>query len=292
MFQPESDWTGQGRLVEHFSIDHSMKRGDVDIDIRRFRWSQVHSGEFSPAKHYLDFSLAAQSRSSLLKADEWSDKRFAGDILFLPAGRPYQGHPAAEERKLLCVAFGSGFLENVFEDDRSAGRMLATTDIRNAWLRRMLGALAAEVASPGFASDILVEATLVGIIVELARHAQLQQRDERCASASTRQVRSITDFVMANLSHQLTAADVARQCGVSVRHLGRIFKVATGTSLGDYVARSRIELAKELLVSDEFRVKEISWRCGFQSTSSFSAAFRTATGKTPSEFREGSDRLQ
>lgn len=72
---------------------------------------------------------------------------------------------------------------------------------------------------------------------------------------------------------------------MSVRHVARVFRDGTGVSLGEFVARSRIALAKELLRNDGARIKEISWRCGFSSTSAFSAAFRAATGQTPKDFR-------
>ena len=93
---------------------------------------------------------------------------------------------------------------------------------------------------------------------------------------------------MDNLSQPLTVADIARDCNMSVRHVARVFREGSGVSLGEFVARSRIAMAKELLQKDNARIKEISWRCGFSSTSSFSAAFRSATGQTPKAFRSSS----
>lgn len=293
MFRPESDWSGQDRQgVERFSIDRRVSLSDADVDVRHFRWVEPSSGAFSPARHYLDYSLTQQSRRSLLKADAWSEKRYSGDILYLPPGHVYWGQPAMQERHLLCVALGDAFLAEVFEDDRGFGDLVACADVQSSALRRLLEATAAELIAPGFASKALVQANLVGIAIELVRQLRRQHVPAETPQASARQVRAITDYVMDNLSNTFGIAEIARECGMSTRHVARVFKDATGISLGEFIARSRIALAKELLGRDNVQVKEVSWRCGFRSTSAFSAAFRNATGATPREFRYGSSPLQ
>lgn len=293
MFRPESDWTGQDREgVEDFAIGPRLSVGDADVDLRRLRWVAPSSGIFSPAKHFINYSITHQTRRSLLDADSWSERQSSGDILYLPPGQVYWGAPALRELRLLCVALGDTFLENVFEDDRRSIGLLPCADVQSAPLRRLLESLAREIAAPGFASDALVEAMMVGIAVELVRHLKRDGTGQDAATATPRQIRLATDYVMANLSSSISVADIARECGMSTRHTARIFKEATGVSLGDFVARSRIALAKELLASDQVRIKEVSWRCGFRSTSAFSAAFRSATGATPREFRMGTTCLQ
>lgn len=292
MFQPESDWRGQDREgVAHFSIDRSFSKHDAYADIRRFHWVSASSGLFSPARHYLDFSLIPQTRRSRVRAEGWSESCYSGEVLYLPPNRRYHGEPALEERQLLCVALGDEFLGNILEDARPFD-LAPCADVKSPSLRRLMEGLAIELNTPGFASDILIEANLVGIAVELAR--ALQRRDDcpRGLPAASRQIRVIHDFILANLSSPLSVSEIARECGMSTRHVARVFKASTGLSIGDFVARSRISLAKDLLGQDDARIKEVSWRCGFQSTSAFCAAFRTATGKTPSEFRQSGNHLQ
>jgi AraC family transcriptional regulator len=295
MFRPESDWTGQQRFgVDQFVIDRQVAIADAAIDVRRFRWVEPSSGSFSPARHYLDYSLTPQTRRSLLKADAWSDKRYSGDILYLPPHHDYWGEPALQERRLLCVALGDAFLADLFDDDRRMDALTPCADVQSVALRRLCEAASVELMTPGFASDTLVEAMLIGIAVELVRHLRQcdTQRTQEAHGGTARQVRAVTDYVMANMSTTLGISEIARSCGMSARHVARVFKEGTGISLGEFVARSRIALAKELLAGDNLQIKEISWRCGFKSTSAFSAAFRTATGATPRAFRYGKVVLQ
>ncbi|XHS00742.1 hypothetical protein ACFB49_23420 [Sphingomonas sp. DBB INV C78] len=294
MFRPESDWTGQGREgVEAFAIDRRVVTNGAAVDIRRFRWVTPSSGSFSPARHYLDYSLTQQPRRSLLRTDAWADECYSGDILYLAPRHEYWGAPALQERRLLCVALDDDFLSDVFEDGDQAATLLPSADVRGGALRRLLEATAAELMAPGFASDALVGAMLVGIAVELARSLRQQDAAEKEASGVVmRQVRAITDYVMDNLSTTLNIADIGRACGLSTRHVARVFKEGTGISLGEFVARSRVALAKELLTRNNLQIKEVSWRCGFGSTAAFSAAFRQATGATPRAFRHGTSALQ
>ena len=60
---------------------------------------------------------------------------------------------------------------------------------------------------------------------------------------------------------------------------------ARGKSIGQYVEEARIETAKRLLLNGD-TIKSIAFTMGFASASSFSFAFRRATGRAPKEFRQ------
>lgn len=285
MFRPESDWTGQDRFgVDDFYIEALASVNDARVDIRHFNWVRPCSGVFSPEKHYLDYSLNTQPRRSMLSMGRSDGFVASGDMLYMPPHRQYLGEPALQERHLVCVALGEAFLEELFDGERPFHGLEPCADVQNIAMRRFFEGLAAELRVPGFASQALIESMLMGLAVELVRHVSTQEFSAG-SPRSTRQVRHIVDYVMDNLAAPLGVADIARGCNMSVRHVARVFKDGTGVSLGEFVARSRIALAKELLRGDGTRIKEISWRCGFSSTSAFSAAFRVATGQTPKDFR-------
>jgi AraC family transcriptional regulator len=82
-----------------------------------------------------------------------------------------------------------------------------------------------------------------------------------------------------------TLSELATLCNLSVRQLTRAFRASRGRSIGDYVEQSRLDQAKCLLAT-EASVKSIAYSLGFASPSSFSFAFRRATGETPREFRD------
>ena len=81
--------------------------------------------------------------------------------------------------------------------------------------------------------------------------------------------------------------ELAARASMSPRSFLRYFKTATGFSPADYVIRSRIRRAEEMLVRDDekLQVTEVAFRCGFNDSNYFSRQFRRVTGKSPRSYR-------
>jgi AraC-like DNA-binding protein/ligand-binding sensor protein len=116
---------------------------------------------------------------------------------------------------------------------------------------------------------------------ELANRLIIESRPQEPA-AVTRARRYIRD----NLSERLTLEDVARHAGLSPHHFCKVFRRAAGINLIDYINRSRIESARQLLLRDDARVSEIAFEVGYQSLSQFNRTFRSVTGESPSGYRK------
>jgi AraC family transcriptional regulator of arabinose operon len=82
----------------------------------------------------------------------------------------------------------------------------------------------------------------------------------------------------------LKLEDYASMCHMSKYHFLRVFKEVTGATPLEYRSRIRIDHAKELLKNSNFSVSEISESLGYSSLAYFSAAFKKATGMSPTEF--------
>jgi transcriptional regulator GlxA family with amidase domain len=65
-----------------------------------------------------------------------------------------------------------------------------------------------------------------------------------------------------------------------------MFKKYTGISPGQYHLQLRLIRAKELLISTDQSIKEISYDLGFQSIYYFSRIFKNKLGVSPSEIRK------
>jgi hypothetical protein len=66
-----------------------------------------------------------------------------------------------------------------------------------------------------------------------------------------------------------------------------LFHQATGMTLVDYLARYRIEKAKNLLQDPHLRTSEVALEVGFQSLSQFNRSFRRIEGQSPKQYRAG-----
>jgi AraC family transcriptional regulator len=144
--------------------------------------------------------------------------------------------------------------------------------------------LAAEMRRPGFASEALVELITGQMAIELGRYYETITERPVAGGLSPWRLRLI-DERLAEMHDTPTLSELATLCNLSVRQLTRGFRASHGCSIGDHIARTRIESAKRLLDTEE-SVKAIAYSMGFSSPSSFSYAFRRATGATPRQFRQ------
>jgi AraC-like DNA-binding protein len=80
--------------------------------------------------------------------------------------------------------------------------------------------------------------------------------------------------------------EAAHNLGVSARSLRRHL-LGEGTSYQALIDAFRLDLAKEYLKSEHLMPKEIGYLLGFRSTPAFSRAFKSWTGKTIQQYRDG-----
>lgn len=78
---------------------------------------------------------------------------------------------------------------------------------------------------------------------------------------------------------------LSKEVGLSKFHMIRVFRNAMGTSPAKYLARIKIDLAKELLSSTTNSIISISTELGFDHLSTFNKSFKATTGMSPSQFR-------
>lgn len=86
-------------------------------------------------------------------------------------------------------------------------------------------------------------------------------------------------------SQTIGPSSLARKAGMSAARFARIIKRIHGISPMQLITKTRITIASRQLLETEDTVAEIAHCCGFTDHSAFTRAFRSATGSTPTEFR-------
>ena len=79
---------------------------------------------------------------------------------------------------------------------------------------------------------------------------------------------------------------LAKANGMSHRQLNRRFKEATGLTPQQFMVRSRIEKACEMLRESELPISDVAYGLGFCDQSAFTAQFRKRMTLTPKKYRE------
>jgi AraC-like DNA-binding protein len=115
----------------------------------------------------------------------------------------------------------------------------------------------------------------------------LEPRTMRAAGASVgrRRLADRVKLVLAtDLARRWTLAEIADEVGGSPVYLTQVFKQVEGLPLYRYQLQLRLARALDLLAQYD-DLTTLSLDLGFSSHSHFSAAFREAYGRSPSEFR-------
>jgi AraC family transcriptional regulator len=100
------------------------------------------------------------------------------------------------------------------------------------------------------------------------------------------QLRLARDTINANLEGEPSLEQIARACKLSVSHFARAFTRSTGISPHRWLMQRRVDAAKDLILTTDSSLVEISLRCGFSDQSHFTRVFAEATGETPGRWRQ------
>jgi AraC-like DNA-binding protein/ligand-binding sensor protein len=93
------------------------------------------------------------------------------------------------------------------------------------------------------------------------------------------------DYVSQHYREQFSLPGVARVVNMSANYFSERFKEATGLNFIEFVARTRVEKARNLLQNPNLRISEVAFDIGFQSLSQFNRTFKKVTGCSPSDYR-------
>jgi AraC family transcriptional regulator len=119
-------------------------------------------------------------------------------------------------------------------------------------------------------------------------HRSLGPRTSHTAGATVgrqRLVDRVKLVLMNDLARRWTLAEIGAEVRCSPVYLTQIFQQVEGVPLYRYQLRLRLSRALDLLAKYE-DLTSLSLELGFSSHSHFSAAFRAAYGRSPSEFRQ------
>jgi AraC family transcriptional regulator len=259
------------------------------IEVVRRSWVDAIDIFGSPDRHRIELSLLPRSRDARgCFPERWGPHRFEpiGELFLLPAGQLVHAKSECRQQSSIVCTFAPAAAETWLDRpiEWTDGRLQAGLDIANPTIRGLLFRLGEEVRQPGFASGALVELMIAQLAIELARHCLGIEEKAAIGGLAPWRLRRIDDR-LAVPGEAPSLAELAKLCDLSVRQLTRGFRASRGGSIGDHIADSRIQLARQLLGGDR-DVKSVAHALGFASPTNFSAAFRRSTGENPRQYRQ------
>ncbi|RYZ24971.1 MAG: AraC family transcriptional regulator [Chitinophagaceae bacterium] len=109
-------------------------------------------------------------------------------------------------------------------------------------------------------------------------HPRQHALDEIC--------REVHDFILSNVAIHKTIPELAKQFHINELYLKNRFKKMYGVGIFEFLHEERMNMARNLLLTTDLPIKDISCRVGLKYTTSLSTAFRLHFGQTPASLRQ------
>lgn len=214
-------------------------------------------------------------------------RTLAGKLTFVPAGCHYREWQRPRVRsRLICF---------YFEPDKMArgsglGEVMTTFTPRVLFENNVMWETAIKLAV-AMEDNPEAERYCEALAIIMAHELSAIHRRSACRWPSIRgglaawQQRLVVAHIQDHLAEQISLADLATLVELSRYHFCRAFKQSFGVPPHRYHINRRIERAKTLLVNTPLSITEMAIALGFSETSSFSTAFREATGAAPTDYR-------
>jgi AraC family transcriptional regulator len=100
------------------------------------------------------------------------------------------------------------------------------------------------------------------------------------------QRRRAKEILRENLHGRIRLAEISRECGLSVSHFARSFKISFGISAHQWLIQQRVEHAKRLMCASDASLLEVAINSGFCDHAALSRAFQQCIGVSPAKWRQ------
>lgn len=122
-------------------------------------------------------------------------------------------------------------------------------------------------------------------VAPLFRDGGQAQFIQQTAPLTSSSLAPLLEWMLANLDQPIDVTSLAKRASMTPRTFARRFRDQTGTTPIQWLLKSRVRRAQELLETTSASVDQVAVAVGFDSQVTFRARFRSVVGLTPSSYR-------
>ncbi len=138
----------------------------------------------------------------------------------------------------------------------------------------------------GIAAKLYYESVVVQAL-SLLMNQSLPEQKHRLTDEDIAALHTVCEYLDVHYrTNAIRVQELAKNACMSPSKLKYAFKQQYNCTISEYVSRKRIQQALELLLNSRLDIAQIAGQVGYKKASSFSAAFRNATGTLPNRYRK------
>ena len=214
-----------------------------------------------------------------------ADKKFSvksGSIMFIPKGTAHQLVPAGEGWRLLCLELDGKGIEELLEAVKLVKPRCDALSQAEGFARRFIEII--ELVKKG-GSSLPWESSGLAYELIMKLHREINIDAHNPDGQKYSQLAPVIEYIEENYPNDMTLDKLAGMLDISPQYLCRLFKECYKMRPFEYLARKRIQVAKQMLVQEGYSVNEVSQLVGYNDCSYFCSVFKKHEGISPAEFK-------
>jgi AraC-like DNA-binding protein/uncharacterized protein YxeA len=219
-----------------------------------------------------------QKGKSTIFYDDKSFNAKAGDVVFLDCHKMH-GYKSDGELQSLWFHFDGNMSSEYFNliyENRGCVITLNNSYSVQKYMYEIYNSYKAEKPI----NEALISAYISRILSEFFTSSE-QTSDNEISI-----IEKAINYINNHYDNTLTLKNLAQNVNLSPFYFTRFFKKETGYTPYEYIIKTRLNNAKILLKTTDLSIKEIAFKCGFTTESSFINCFKKNTLITPGHFRK------
>ncbi|WP_027087586.1 response regulator transcription factor [Cohnella panacarvi] len=133
------------------------------------------------------------------------------------------------------------------------------------------------------ALDAGEERNRVGIMRKFVDPQLLETDADRANLSET--IRKALDYIDEHLAGTISLREVAEYVHLNASYFSVLFKEQLHMTFSEFIARKKLQKAKEMLVTTKLPIAEIAERVGYQTAKYFNKVFKEYEGRSPGQYR-------
>jgi len=132
-------------------------------------------------------------------------------------------------------------------------------------------------------SRLYAETMVNALTVHLLQYYSARKPNikEYITGLSKRQLEIVIEYIKSNLDQDLGLNELANLLHMSQHYFCHLFKQSMGMTPHQYVIKTRVHRAKELLLSGKYSIAQVAFMVGFANQSHLNRHFKKLVGVTP-----------
>lgn len=220
---------------------------------------------------------------------------YAGDIAFVNWCEPHKSISFLDNTLHYIIQFDISMLYGRISDiceEKYFARLIDNTITFPTFIKNekilagFFDTMIQEYENKNYGYEIVIKAQAMNVLAQLFRNSYKNDgvsQDRRGGQSELNYVKNILMYIHENFSQEIRLEQIAKELGISIPHMCRIFKRLTGMTIVKYINQLRCYRAASLIMAGHM-ITDAGLLVGFNDYNYFSRIFKKIMGLSPSDY--------